>query len=1121
MAILKRLLAGSGPAPADPQDCSAVLAAFTAAWGRGEAPVAEQYLNRLDPLDSRAAVDLIYREFCLSEADGGKPDLAHYLSRFPEHKSSLERLIGLHGACSPSLLGRWMETTPSLDALPTAGDEIGPFVLLRELGSGAFARVFLAEQTNLENRLVVLKVSTLMTREPWLLARVRHAHIVEIVSHATVDDGAFHLICMPFWGGATLGAVLAVCRGRAHRPSSGNDLLAALDSVAAAEFPTVHTARPAREILAGLTYNQAVAWVIARLAEALDYAFSRDVAHGDVKPSNILLAADANPLLLDFNLARDRSAGGSAHAGDAGGTLAYMAPERLRGIKTYDLSRDDASRDGEYAGQDREPKSTLASRSITRAGEDQNDGSPHHADIYSLGMVMLEALTGQLPAPSSATDVSAQAADDGRKRANGNGDALSPAGGAKTTIQKSAADGWGPIPPGLRAILERCLNPDPCGRYRRGLELAEDLDRWRSDRPFVYTAEPFWGQTVPRKLRRQRRAFVTAGVSLCVILATTAVALFYSHQTLQAIGNHKLGRIWDDPEARAVRFQRPTAPRLLQPDDSRVETAIRALNEYELLGPADWRRRDDVRALPQVERDDLEVWLMEQAYLYCRALEDRPHSPADWRRALKVLDHVGGPAPVPAFAGLRHRLSVRLGTEEAISSPAPAAGRSSREESSLVNEYLLGVVAECEAESNGRGQTATALGSSDRGSNSDSVVGDAVERTRLAAERARDHYHRFLELQPASFWGHYRAASVEFFMGGSDHIAEAADHLERCLERRPNNPTVHHNRAACLMALNQNSQAQREVETAIERAPDIAEFYRTRATIRANLKHTGGLADDVRHFELLTHLFPRSFWDRAPQDADSSQGSRAERDLPFQRPFELGARLGDPSAESARDVNIAEASPGEFEARVGLAIAIRQAGDLELAEDEFGKILLLEPDHIGVRMTCAVHAIDAGRLDEALPNLKAILYHPGLADYLRAEPSIFARVRDPNHRTLLELFHDASRRFCYSGKLDDGRAIARRAVDLAIELDQPRGMSHYNLARAYADSAALNRAYVEEAADQLFCAFVANPLYKEKYAHDDTFDAVRASIDAALARMPDPSEEYRRRLADLSTAGGR
>ena len=168
-------------------------------------------------------------------------------------------------------------------------------------------------------------------------------------------------------------------------------------------------------------------------------------------------------------------------------------------------------------------------------------------------------------------------------------------------------------------------------------------------------------------------------------------------------------------------------------------------------------------------------------------------------------------------------------------------------------------------------------------------------------------------------------------------------------------------------------------------------------------------------------------------------------------------------------------------------------------------------------MTCAALAISAGKLDLALPHLITIIHHPGLADYVRNERSIFAHEHDPNYRPLIELLHDASRRCCAGGRLDEGRAIARCAVDLAIEIGQPRGMSHYNLARACADSAASGQKYLEGAAHQLYCAFVANPLYKEKYEHDPTFDRVRSSLDALLDRRPDPSLEYRRRLVGMST----
>jgi len=362
-----------GPVPEAPPSHSpldAILSDFTRSWEQGESPSIEDYLARLravSPPDTDVdvdAVELIYHAYCLAESSGLDPDPAEYIGRFPGQGRSLERLFDvrrlLDGSHPP------LPADPSRQ--PESGDEIGPYLLLRELGEGGFARVFLAEQADLDRRLVVVKVSSRITPEPKLLARARHSHIVEVLWHSLIDDGAFQLICMPFLGGATLAEVLSDGKRRGVRPRSGRDLLAALDRVSAPEYPPADRARPSRDVLAGMSYPRGVAWIVARLAEALDHAYGRGVLHGDLKPSNVLLTADGVPMLLDFNLAVGRRlAGGDDLPEDSGGTLAYMAPERLRAL----AEPDDA------------PVPTAADR--------------HRADLYSLGMVLLEALSGRIP----------------------------------------------------------------------------------------------------------------------------------------------------------------------------------------------------------------------------------------------------------------------------------------------------------------------------------------------------------------------------------------------------------------------------------------------------------------------------------------------------------------------------------------------------------------------------------------------------------------------------------------------------------------------------------------------------------------------------------------------------
>ena len=238
------------------------------------------------------------------------------------------------------------------------------FDLLTGLGAGAFARVFLARQVSMQ-RLVAVKISADHGSEPQTLARLDHDYIVRIFDQRVLAQQRLKLLYMQFLPGGTLLGVLRWVRATPVEQRNGQLLLDAVDAAMEEKGEIRPSDSSVREEIASLTWPETVAWLGRRLAEALDYANSRGVLHRDLKPANVLLTAEGVPKLADFNISYSRNTAGTSPVAYFGGSLSYMSPEQLEACHPH--------RPGTAADLD------------TRA------------DIFSLGVVLWELLTGAKP----------------------------------------------------------------------------------------------------------------------------------------------------------------------------------------------------------------------------------------------------------------------------------------------------------------------------------------------------------------------------------------------------------------------------------------------------------------------------------------------------------------------------------------------------------------------------------------------------------------------------------------------------------------------------------------------------------------------------------------------------
>jgi serine/threonine protein kinase/Flp pilus assembly protein TadD len=429
---------------------------MVAAWRRGERPMAEEFLARHPELSVDAAIRLIYEEVCLRHEVGMSVAPDEVARRFPQWRQELEALLDFH---------RLIEAKPRATAptFPEAGESIAGFRLVFELGRGAAGRVFLAVQPSLADRPVVLKITQRGRAEHLALARLQHMNIVPIYSEHILQARDLHVMCMPFLGGATLSQLLDEVKSQPDRNCSGSTLIDALDKHQARMPAACQTGGPLRQFLARCSYVESVCVFGAGLADGLHYAHERDLLHMDVKPSNVLIAADGQPMLLDFHLAQRPIGPGGPAPFWSGGTPGYMSPEQ------WDVM------------------------TAVREGRPLLHPVDRRTDIYSLGALLYEALGGVLPE--------------------------SPGGVMPPVYRVNSS-----VSPGLSDIIHKCLCDRPDDRYGDAAAVASDLRRHLTSLPLEGVPNRSIPERW-RKWRRRRPRALSQGAIGLVVIASLLLAV--------------------------------------------------------------------------------------------------------------------------------------------------------------------------------------------------------------------------------------------------------------------------------------------------------------------------------------------------------------------------------------------------------------------------------------------------------------------------------------------------------------------------------------------------------------------------------------------------------------------
>jgi serine/threonine protein kinase len=460
-------------------------------------------------------VEVLAEEFAKRIRGGEHPSINDYVSRYPDHADEIESLF-------PSIAMMEQlkqQKKASQDRRPSTvkppsnmPEQLGDFRILREIGRGGMGIVYEAWQQSLARR-VALKVLPTegmgrtqkqverFLREAKSAGRLHHTNIVPVFGVGQ-HDGIYYYV-MQLIEGYGLDSLLEYYQHQRDQAGAetDNEMLLANTQVSAgpsrqqtanvtrwtnentATFapgdddpgPIISPVSPAGSDrhdgspgkTAMVTTNrlqldwQQIATIGIQVADALHYAHEHGILHRDIKPANLLIDQEHNAWITDFGLAKAADNNNLTQTGDVVGTLRYMAPEQFEG------------------------------------------NCDAVSEVYSLGITLYELAALQPAfAQESRMELIRQIME-----------------GSLPPLQEIRPG----IPRDLETIIQKAASRDTDQRYTTAHQLAEDLARFRDDRPILARRSSSL-QKVQHWSRRNPALAMSVAITACLLLLVAVTA---------------------------------------------------------------------------------------------------------------------------------------------------------------------------------------------------------------------------------------------------------------------------------------------------------------------------------------------------------------------------------------------------------------------------------------------------------------------------------------------------------------------------------------------------------------------------------------------------------------------